>query len=411
MPRAKTKAQQKTLDTAKKALSSFMYCYPELSRHGKLTVFYWRGKGTKRVRIRDEIGTKGFSEVYWAIHENRPLPESALTTIIAPQPARKSIAEKPTLGWLISQYTHSTNPQWRKLKESTKKSRNNILNLIRAQSHPSIDGYTFADWPLDKFSPKWVKYLRDSRIRWEVTIEEGEEVEVMSNTESANSWLKVLRALFKWAVNHSGLDIHVNPTLGISAYPGNSDGFYCWSPEDVEKFRNTYPIGTKERLAMELLIRTLQRRGDIVRLGRQWLTKDSQGRSIFKFRQEKNGGTAKAVTAYVPFFDDLQQIVEATSSAGEMVFLVSERGTPWVKESFTNWFRDVCDHAGLPQCSAHGLRKAGIVELIRQNYPKRQIMAISGHTTEKQFDHYARSYMRQHAMEQLLDDYNARQVA
>ena len=75
MPRAKTKAQQKTLDTAKKALSSFMYCYPELSRHGKLTVFYWRGKGTKRVRIRDEIGTKGFSEVYWAIHENRPLPE------------------------------------------------------------------------------------------------------------------------------------------------------------------------------------------------------------------------------------------------------------------------------------------------------------------------------------------------
>jgi hypothetical protein len=38
-------------------------------------------------------------------------------------------------------------------------------------------------------------------------------------------------------------------------------------------------------------------------------------------------------------------------------------------------------------------------------------MAITGHTTEKQFDHYARSYMRQHAMEQLLDDYNARQVA
>ena len=42
---------------------------------------------------------------------------------------------------------------------------------------------------------------------------------------------------------------------------------------------------------------------------------------------------------------------------GVKTFLVTEYGKPFTPAGFGNWFRQRCDEAGLPQCSAHGLRK------------------------------------------------------
>jgi len=404
--RPTAKERTAKLRDVKRQLASYKYAYGQLDRHGKLHV-YFRRAGEKPIRMREELGSIEFKVTHDALMKGQRPPETVRAHVS--RPTTRPTVER-TLGWLIDKYEHPDNVSYRKLSESTKNARGNIFKLMRATLVPGV-GLPFGEMPLSKFTVKWVKYLRDSRLIWKTVDEDGETTEVRTNTESANSWLKALRALFKWAVNESHLDIQTNPTIGVSLFPGNADGFYCWSPEDVAKFRAFYPIGTKERLAMELLIRTLQRRGDIVRLGRHWLTNDSKGRTIFKFKQEKNGRTEKAVTAFVPYFDDLRRTIEATPDVGDVVILQSKRGKPFVKESFTNWFRDVCDRAGLPQCSAHGLRKAGIVELIRHNVPRRQIMAISGHTTEKEFDRYARSYMRQHAMEQMLDDYLLRDAA
>jgi hypothetical protein len=44
---------------------------------------------------------------------------------------------------------------------------------------------------------------------------------------------------------------------------------------------------------------------------------------------------------------------------GDLTFLVTKHGKPFTANGFGNWFRDRCDEARLPQCSAHGLRKAG----------------------------------------------------
>ena len=54
-------------------------------------------------------------------------------------------------------------------------------------------------------------------------------------------------------------------------------------------------------------------------------------------------------------------VLAATIAAwrtGDLAFLVTERNTPMVKESFRNWFREACREAGCPG-STHGLRKAG----------------------------------------------------
>lgn len=39
-------------------------------------------------------------------------------------------------------------------------------------------------------------------------------------------------------------------------------------------------------------------------------------------------------------------------------YLVTERGRPYSAAFFGNMFREWCDAAGLPHCTAHGLRKA-----------------------------------------------------
>jgi integrase len=89
---------------------------------------------------------------------------------------------------------------------------------------------------------------------------------------------------------------------------------------------------------------------------------------------------------------------------GESVYLVSERGGPFTKESFGNWVRDVCNRAGLPQSSAHGLRKAFVVQMIFRRVRPQEIMAITGHGTQKESDRFARDFLRREAALRVYED-------
>jgi integrase len=70
------------------------------------------------------------------------------------------------------------------------------------------------------------------------------------------------------------------------------------------------------------------------------------------------------------------------SKTGDLTLLVTERGTPFVKESFGNWFREACRKAGCPG-SAHGLRKAGATRAAENGATVNQLMALFGWKTEK----------------------------
>ena len=60
----------------------------------------------------------------------------------------------------------------------------------------------------------------------------------------------------------------------------------------------------------------------------------------------------------IPILPELAKIIEA-SPTGDLTFLMTAWGKPFTANGFGGWFRDRCNEAGLPQCSAHGLRKAG----------------------------------------------------
>lgn len=80
--------------------------------------------------------------------------------------------------------------------------------------------------------------------------------------------------------------------------------------------------------------------------------------------------------------------VIARSPTGDLTYLVTEYGKAFTAAGFGNWFRECCDEAGLPDCSAHGLRKAGATIAAENGATDRQLMALYDWTSEKQANVY-----------------------
>src|SRR5262249_30739640 len=81
------------------------------------------------------------------------------------------------------------------------------------------------------------------------------------------NWLKTLRGLLQYCVVEGLCKEDV--TANIKLAPSISKGFHTWTDEEIVQFEAHHPIGTKPRLALALLLYTGQRRGDVIRMGRQ----------------------------------------------------------------------------------------------------------------------------------------------
>jgi integrase len=75
---------------------------------------------------------------------------------------------------------------------------------------------------------------------------------------------------------------------------------------------------------------------------------------------------------------ELQASIDA-SPTGTTTFINGEKGGAFTKESFGNWFREVCNEAGV-QKSAHGLRKAGATRAAENGATENELDAIFGWT-------------------------------
>jgi len=154
----------------------------------------------------------------------------------------------------------------------------------------------------------------------------------------------------------------------VRRYKSHGNGFHTWTESEIARFEERHPAGTKARLAFALLLYTIQRRSDVVRFGWQHL----QGDAI-ALRQEKTD-----TPLLIPIHPALADVLAAVPR-NNLTFLVNERGKPFTPPSFGNWFRARCNEASLPQCSAHGLRKAGATRLANAGCTTDQIKAITGH--------------------------------
>jgi integrase len=205
--------------------------------------------------------------------------------------------------------------------------------------------------------------------------------------ESANLLRKVLRAVMQHAVD-AGIRAD-DPTRDVKAIKSKGSGAHSWKETEIAQFEAHHPIGTRPRLAMALLLYTGQRRGDVVGMGRQHVGRhvgdDGIAGDMISVRQEKTGATLD-----IPLHSDLAAIIAATPSE-HLTYLTTQFGKPFTSAGFGNWFREQCDAAGLPHCSAHGLRKAGARRLAEAGCSAHEIAAITGHASLREIVRYTKA--------------------
>jgi integrase len=184
---------------------------------------------------------------------------------------------------------------------------------------------------------------------------------------AANNRLKYLSAMLGWAVERGIM--RSNPARDARPIRYASSGFHAWTREEVQQFQKRHPVGTKAHLALGLLLFLGVRRGDVVTLGKQHIR---AGWISFIPRKTRY---KRARMSEKPILRELAQII-AASPCGDLSFLVTAYGKPFTAAGFGGWFRERCDEAGLPQCSAHGLRKIGATIAAEAGATDRQLMAL-----------------------------------
>ena len=68
-------------------------------------------------------------------------------------------------------------------------------------------------------------------------------------------------------------------------------------------------------------------------------------------------------------------------TSAQPAFWTTEQGRQFTSAGFGNWFRECCDEAGLPHCSAHGLRKAAATRMAEHGATTHQLMSWFGWTS------------------------------
>jgi integrase len=300
---------------------------------------YFRRRGHRRIPLPGLPGSDEFMAAY----------QAALAGVATSPGASRT---KPgTLNATIVGYYQS--PAFHQLAAGTQAGRRNVLERFREQHG-------------------------DNRI---AMLEQRHIIRHLSRMKPAASrnLLKALRALLDFAVTEGYRPD--NPAAGIKFRKYKPKSHHAWTAEEIAQFEAHWPVGTKPRLALALLLHTAQRRGDVVLMGPRHI----RGASIY-VKQQKTGAELQ-----IPITAELRAVLEKTPVQA-FAFLTTEHGTPYKPGEFSEWFRRQCDAAGLPKhCVPHGLRHAAATRLAEAGASPHQIAAITGHKSLTEVARYTKT--------------------
>ncbi|MDR2858401.1 MAG: tyrosine-type recombinase/integrase [Novosphingobium sp.] len=266
---------------------------------------------------------------------------------------------------LIESYYRSK--RWAGMKASSQTMRRNALERFRA-----------------KHGAKRVAHLEARHIdKWMS--------EIIDTPHAANDLRKMLRLLMKHAILLGWR--RDNPCDAVEAIQTEGDGYHCWTEAEIAQYEATWEVGTRERLAMALLLYTGLRRSDMVLVGRQHRQSD---RLVLRHAKNRSDTVIKILPP-------LAAALDAMTDEKHLTYLVTRTGKGFTAAGFGNWFRERCNDAGLPHCSAHGLRKAMARRLAETGATTMQGRAVTGHKSDAMFIHYAAKANREAMADEALD--------
>jgi integrase len=300
------------------------------TRHGK-PVWYFNKRPGPRIRIKSGYGTPEFDAEYQAA-----LSGESTRLVSSTKTAAGSLA------WLWARYRET--PAWTDLSASTRKARENIMaHTLKKGGHSACTS------------------IRRSHIA-------AARDKMAATPAQARSFLDTMRGLFRWAVEAQ--HVKEDPTIGVkSPKEATGEGFPIWTEADIDAYQKKWPLGTKERVWLDVLLYTGLRRGDAVTLGRQHVRE-----GVATLRTEKSQRT---IAVSLPILPVLAKTLAAGPTA-ELAFICCANGKPLTKESFGNVFREACNKAGVAGKSAHGVRKAGATRAADNGATVHELEAIFG---------------------------------
>jgi integrase len=324
------------------------YTHGYINRHGK-PCFYLRRPGQKKVRLPGLPWSPEFMAAREAaLKGDWTKQESAAKRVVA-----------GTVNAAIVSY-YQTSAFTTGLAEVTQKNRRAILERFREEH---------GDKRIALMHKKALQTILDKK-----------------SPAAALSWRKALRGLIDHAMS---LDmLATDPLAGVKLVPITSKGHHTWEPEECARFEAHHALGTRERLAYELLLQVGHSRCDIIRMGRQHVRD-----GVLSLQRQKT-----KVAFDVPVMPMLQAAIDAMPPGDHLIFLVTAYGKPFTAAGFGNWFRDICNAAGLPKrCTSHGLRKAAATRAADRGATTTQLMAWFGWKTASEAERYTRNADRKQA--------------
>lgn len=340
---------------------------PEKDRHGNERL-YVRRNG-KRIRIREKPGTEEFEAAYRLAVATLGDPP---TKRAKPAKLLKSYA-KGTLGWLGTVYFGSKGEDgFLDLDKDSRRARRNSLETCFMVPLTDEIAEPIGNCPLKMLSAQKMKRM----------------IEAVDGPGARTNRRKHLSALCAWGVENNHLPS--NPVRDIKAgRKAKTDGYYTWTIPDVQQFLDFHSGQSirerKARLALGLLLFSGARRQDMVTFGKQ----HTRVAGWIQYVPQKTIKTRRQ-SVQKPLLPVLQAIIDA-SPCGSMTFLETAQGKPFTPAGFGNWFRDRCDDAGLPNCTAHGLKKAGATIAAENNATIHQLMAMFDWSTPSMAEVYTRA--------------------
>lgn len=351
-------------------MDDFDYLSRERDRHGNERL-YVRRNG-KRIRLREREGTPAFAKEYLAAVDALGASPSkrvaAVTATVTTHP-------KGTFGWLGAEYFKSRGEgEFLTLDKDSQTRRRNALEMCFQIPLSDTDKDPMGNCPLKHLSAQKMKRL----------------IETKDGAGARTNLRKHLSALGAWAVENKHLPS--NPVRDIKAGRRiKGGGFYTWGIPDVQQFLEYHRAQNTKRsrkaiLALGLLLFGGMRRQDMVTIGKQHCRGD-----WIRYIPKKTLWRRREVSQK-PLLPILKQIIaDCSDIAGDLTFLVTDYGKPFTENGIGNWIRDRCDEAGLPQCTAHGLKKAGATIAAENGATTRQLMAMFDWDTPDMAEVYTRA--------------------
>lgn len=318
-----------------------------VDRHGKVR-WRFRKKDRADVYLPGPYASAAFRAAY----------EAAVAG--AATPAARSTAAYGSLAWLIE--TYLTSPRFQNLSETRRKRLRPDLDWLRENA---------GKLPFNRLATRHVEALMAKK----------------AGPWAANMIKKALSLLFNYAIKNEICDQKHNPATLADRRKVNPDGWHAWTSAEIAQFLAYHGEGTPQRLACLLILNTGAARGDLIRLGWQNV---NGGRIRYRRRKSEVIGDYEILPELAA---ELRHVPPA-----QMLFLMLN-GRPFKPDSFTDWFKRACVAAGLPHCSAHGVRKGQATNIADSGGSEWEVMSFLAHATP----HEAATYTKKANRGRLAD--------